>query len=221
MLAASGTLISSVINIYLSLELHSFASPLLLENAILDSDVSAAIESTEGLIALWVTPRMTISIIALLAWWAWLYSAAKLLRRCQVEGLEYRPLMTIVWYFIPVMNLWKPFLVNVEIEGASRGRVDWKNLRPSGLATLASLAGASTGLATKAYRDMAERAEAIADVVFVIRFGIGVELLVIGAMVAMCLFISRITRYQRQLVWQFSLKSEPQVGTAQTISDIS
>ena len=45
--------------------------------------------------------------IALVA--RWIYLAAKANRDAGIEGLNYSPISSVAWFFVPVMNLWKPY----------------------------------------------------------------------------------------------------------------
>ena len=39
----------------------------------------------------------------------WTYLAAKINHDAGLEGLKYSPMSSLAWFFIPVMNLWKPY----------------------------------------------------------------------------------------------------------------
>lgn len=39
----------------------------------------------------------------------WIYLAAKANRDAGIEGLNYSPVSSVAWFFVPVMNLWKPY----------------------------------------------------------------------------------------------------------------
>ena len=39
----------------------------------------------------------------------WVYSAAKVNRDTGMKGLTYSPVASVAWFFMPVMNLWKPY----------------------------------------------------------------------------------------------------------------
>ena len=39
----------------------------------------------------------------------WIYLAAKSNRDAGIEGLRYTPFSSVVWFLVPVMNLWKPY----------------------------------------------------------------------------------------------------------------
>ena len=39
----------------------------------------------------------------------WVYLAAKANEDTGIEGLKYSPVASVAWFFMPVMNLWKPY----------------------------------------------------------------------------------------------------------------
>ena len=39
----------------------------------------------------------------------WIYLAAKLNQQAGVKGLRYSPMSSVAWFFVPVLNLWKPY----------------------------------------------------------------------------------------------------------------
>ncbi len=39
----------------------------------------------------------------------WVYLAAKVNRDTGIKGLKYSPVASVAWFFMPVMNLWKPY----------------------------------------------------------------------------------------------------------------
>ena len=41
----------------------------------------------------------------------WVYFAAKVNHNAGVKGLKYSPVWSLAWFFIPVINLWKPYFV--------------------------------------------------------------------------------------------------------------
>ena len=41
----------------------------------------------------------------------WVYLAAKANEDTGIDGLKYSPVASVAWFFMPVMNLWKPYFV--------------------------------------------------------------------------------------------------------------
>ena len=39
----------------------------------------------------------------------WVYLAAKVNQDTGIKGLKYSPVASVAWFFMPVMNLWKPY----------------------------------------------------------------------------------------------------------------
>src|SRR5699024_9244632 len=60
-----------------------------------------------------------IGIVFIVFFFNWLYSAYAHLQEQHVTGLAHTPRWAIGWYFIPVMNLYKPFSVMRELTLAS------------------------------------------------------------------------------------------------------
>lgn len=203
-LLASGTILMSALNVALNLDLLSVAAPLLDEGAVRDSGLSTIVDSKEQHLAMIQMPRLAIGIATLLAWFVWLYCAAKLLRLCKIDGLEFRPIMTIVWHFIPVMNLWKPLQINIELANASKGGSDWRDVRPSGLTMLTSFLGVCTGLMGRANYELSNKIETVADAVFAIRFGVALELVVIASMILAILFVLKTSGDQKLLLFRLT-----------------
>jgi len=58
----------------------------------------------------------------------WIYRANNNARALGAQGMEFTPGWSIGYYFIPIMNLWKPYSAMKEIWRASTQRADFKKL---------------------------------------------------------------------------------------------
>ena len=77
-----------------------------------------------------------IGIVSLLAFVAsallimkWIYRANSNARQLGAQNMSYTPAWSIGYYFIPVFNLWKPYLAMKEIWMASKKPLDWNLIK--------------------------------------------------------------------------------------------
>ncbi len=70
--------------------------------------------------------QITIMVITILVWFAWLALANRLLDRLGAEQRQFRSLWSLGWYFIPVMKWWKPYHAVLELAQASADPKNWK-----------------------------------------------------------------------------------------------
>lgn len=61
----------------------------------------------------------------------WLYVAAKINHLSGAKGLRFSPGWAVGWYFIPIANLFMPYLSMRETYKASFGKEDWRAQRSS------------------------------------------------------------------------------------------
>lgn len=75
-----------------------------------------------------------LGFIATVIMWIWFYKANKNIHAFGAREIT-SPTMTLIWWFIPILNLWKPYKVAVEINNASNPRIalsngnEWKKLQ--------------------------------------------------------------------------------------------
>jgi hypothetical protein len=199
-LAALCTIVVVAVYFFASVDVYFTAHPLLADPTLASSEFLAALDNKEQHLGNLDIPRITIGVLAVLIWWGWIYISSRVLREMDIAGLEHSPRMTVIWHFIPVMQLWKPMQIYIELAAASSGREDWKDLRPSHLATLSAGLLAILGLATVAYRRMLDRADDIPEWLSVFRFGMVIDILLAGTLIAMILFLRMVLGLQKTLV---------------------
>lgn len=218
-LAALCTIAVVAVYFLASVDVYFTAHPLLSDPSLASSEFLAALDSKEQRLGSLDIPRIIMGVLALLIWWGWLYTSSRILREMDIAGLEHSPCMTVIWHVVPVMQLWKPMQVYVELAAASSGRKDWKDLRPSHLATLSAILLAILGLATVAHRRLLDRANDIAEWLSVFRFGMFIDILLAGTLIAMIFFLRMILGLQKTLVeGDTSLESGGNSAEPQTTS---
>lgn len=57
----------------------------------------------------------------------WIYIANSNARQLGAQGMEFTPGWSVGWYFIPIANIWKPFLAMREIWKASHRPAAWQS----------------------------------------------------------------------------------------------
>jgi heme/copper-type cytochrome/quinol oxidase subunit 2 len=60
-----------------------------------------------------------VTLVALVAFFVWFYRANKNLRALGATELSFTPGWSVVWWFIPIANIWMPYKATVEIAKAS------------------------------------------------------------------------------------------------------
>lgn len=85
---------------------------------------------------------LLLSIIKVILFLYWYYKAYHNLYAFNAKGLSYSPRMAVVWWFIPIINLWKPFTAFKEIWKVSSTNRDlingneWKDVPYPDMLTL-------------------------------------------------------------------------------------
>jgi len=79
-----------------------------------------------------------ISILVLIVVLLWYYRATKNIHSFGATGVT-SPIMAVVWWFIPIANLWKPYYISQQLWKASRPEVklpeatEWKKMPSSNI----------------------------------------------------------------------------------------
>jgi hypothetical protein len=58
-------------------------------------------------------------LTAMIAWCLWSFRVARNLRILDVGGLRFTPGWVVGWWFVPIMNIWRPMQVHQELWSAS------------------------------------------------------------------------------------------------------
>src|SRR4029077_16520575 len=67
--------------------------------------------------------RFIVSIVAVVAFCMWFYRAYKNLKGWRIPGLKYSPGWAVGYFFIPILNLFRPYQIAQEIWKASDPQV--------------------------------------------------------------------------------------------------
>ena len=165
-------------------------------------DAVTSLEQLDHWLNLLLLPQVAMMVAVSLCWFAWLFNSVKLLHVAEVKGLEHSPWMAVIWNFIPIMQLWKPLFVNLEIADATQGNADWKANRLSKLALLCSLAVAIRAVVTRAYNQRGY--ETTTDVESQLTLDLATDALSILVFISAALFIRRMFHAQQRLVGEIS-----------------
>jgi hypothetical protein len=92
-----------------------------------------AIDVVEAVIAL---GQVVVYITTGVCFLRWVHRANLNARGFGAEGMRFSPGWCVGWYFVPILNLWKPYQAMKEIWQASRNPVNWWTVPPPGLLSL-------------------------------------------------------------------------------------
>lgn len=126
----------------------------------------------------------------------WIHRAAGNARALGATGLEFTPGWAVGWYFIPILNLWKPYRAMKEIWQASANPADWRLERPPALLRWWwALWLIDSVLANLSFR-LAWRAEEIDELLRASRVTLASDIAAIPLSVAFLLVIHRVHALQ-------------------------
>jgi len=80
--------------------------------------------------------QMAVFLISCFLVLRWFYRAYGNLRGLGARSLTFTPAWVVGWYFIPVLNLWKPYRAMRELWLVSHNPHDWRWASPAGLVPL-------------------------------------------------------------------------------------
>ncbi len=75
----------------------------------------------------WV--QATIYIITAVLILMWIYRANYNVHELGATNMTFNPVMSVVWFFVPVMGLWKPYQAMLQLWMASHEPVNWKSAK--------------------------------------------------------------------------------------------
>jgi hypothetical protein len=78
-------------------------------------------------------PQLLITIVTGVVFLMWIYRANLNARGLGAQGMTFTPGWSVGYYFVPIMNLWKPYQAMKEIWQASEHPVSWSSAKPSSL----------------------------------------------------------------------------------------
>lgn len=101
-----------------------YASHELLTEAMDQNDVREGIVGIFQLITVLITAFLFLR---------WVYYTNSNARALGAKGMKFTPRWSILWYVIPILNLWKPYQVMNEIWKCSENPVEWKTMKTSSI----------------------------------------------------------------------------------------
>jgi hypothetical protein len=81
-------------------------------------------------------PQALIHLVTGVVFLTWIYRANVNARGLGAEGMTFTPGWAVGYYFIPIMNLWRPFQAMKEIWQASENPISWPSIKPPALLNL-------------------------------------------------------------------------------------
>lgn len=69
---------------------------------------------------------LAVFIVSAILLLIWIYRANRNARQLGAEGMHYTPGWSVGWYFVPIVNLWKPYMAMREIWKASANPGNWQ-----------------------------------------------------------------------------------------------
>jgi hypothetical protein len=119
-------ILSIVANIGIALSLM-FTQSLLQQMAAGSQPTAAEIATDTTRLGFCSVSLITVRIIAVIGFMFWTYRVARNLPALGTEDPEYSPGWTVGFYFIPILNLFRPYQAMLEVWiGSSPKQLDWK-----------------------------------------------------------------------------------------------
>ena len=96
-------------------------------------------------------PYTLIAIVTGVVFLMWIYRANEKARSQGAKGMTFTPGWSVGYYFIPILNLWKPYQAMQEIWQASKNPILWASQKPSTLLPVWWGAWLASGILENAY----------------------------------------------------------------------
>lgn len=77
--------------------------------------------------------NMLLFLVCMPIYFVWLYGALRNARSFQPQDISFTPIRGILFYFIPVLNIFLPYFDLQELWKTSKAPKDWKNVKSSAL----------------------------------------------------------------------------------------
>ncbi len=128
-------------------------------------DVQAAAQSNDDR-QFWVgMTQLAVFVAVTIASLRWIYMSNRKARELTGAELAFTPAWSVGWFFIPVMNFWKPFQAVSEIWRASTGHDKWQTLGSHPMLGLWWFAHLASWLVGRAAFRLSDKAESIEEIV--------------------------------------------------------
>jgi hypothetical protein len=149
-------------------------------------------ESCIGLIQLLVYVATAITFCV------WIVRSHKNARAMGAQDMSITPGWAAGFFFVPVVNLWKPYQAMVDLWRASYNPAEWAVAPTPQLLNVWWGLWLTSAAVGQVLFKFATKAESIPDLLLVARFGVGAALLDTACSVAALLVVRQIGEYQRQ-----------------------
>ena len=80
--------------------------------------------------------QITLFLVTLIVFGRWIFVSARNAGALGVTGLRFSPGWSVGWYFVPLLNLWKPYQAMREIYKGSSDPSDWASTKTPGILPL-------------------------------------------------------------------------------------
>lgn len=94
-----------------------------------DDSAKQASDSNQVRQAIVVLIQALVYVITAILILKWVYRANCNARELGADNLSFTPAMSVVWFFVPIMGLWKPYQAMLQIWKASYEPVNWKSAK--------------------------------------------------------------------------------------------
>ena len=103
------------------------------KNGLLDEEEANAMSKQYlDLLLNYMTPLSIVLLISSILVFTWIYKANKNSHALGAKNMKYSPLGSIGWYFVPILNFFKPYYAMKEIYQTSISSENWENTHISG-----------------------------------------------------------------------------------------
>lgn len=80
-----------------------------------NEEMMAAAEASDRNVAIMGIVQVIVAIASTIVWFMWIFRSNKLSRALGASAMKYSPGWSVAWFFIPIMNLFKPYFAMKEI----------------------------------------------------------------------------------------------------------
>jgi len=105
----------------------------LLSNPNFTESEAAANDQRQGFIGI---AQVALYLLTVVIFARWILLANRNVRALGAEGLRCTPGWAVGYYFVPIVNLWKPYQAMKDLWQASRNPREWQTVQPGGILPL-------------------------------------------------------------------------------------
>ena len=163
-----------------------------------DAEQDAAASASDNRVLLVSFVEVAVFLVAAVLSLKWIYGANLNARRLGARGLKFPPGMAAGYYFIPILNVWRPYQAMREIWRASAAPENWETQKTPVLFPIWWALWIATGVVGQASFRAGTRAEELPEVIAANALGMAAAVLEATLCVAFLLVIRKIYRLQMQ-----------------------